>query len=100
MYAAKCPITSTTVLRHTAATGPLRMIRTDAFSRAPARPHTPPMQPANANPMLERHSYLWQRLRDWVAEGVRPDPGDAPELVGLDVTPPERILRMPKPRNG
>jgi hypothetical protein len=28
------------------------------------------MQPANANPMLERHSYLWQRLRAWVAEAL------------------------------
>jgi hypothetical protein len=28
------------------------------------------MQPANANPMLERHDYLWQRLRAWVAEAL------------------------------
>ena len=26
-------------------------------------------------------------LRDWVAEGVRPDPADTPALVGLVVTP-------------
>jgi hypothetical protein len=25
---------------------------------------------ANANPMLERHDYLWQRLRAWVAEAL------------------------------
>ena len=28
------------------------------------------MQPANANPMLERHAFLWQRLRDWLAEAL------------------------------
>ena len=34
-------------------------------------------------------------LRDWVAEGVRPDPADTPALVGLVVTPPGRILDDP-----
>lgn len=26
---------------------------------------------ADTNPMLERHAFLWQRLRDWVAEALR-----------------------------
>jgi hypothetical protein len=28
------------------------------------------MTPANANPMRERHAFLWQRLRDWLAEAL------------------------------
>ena len=28
------------------------------------------MQPASTNPMLERHAFLWQRLRDWLAQAL------------------------------
>jgi hypothetical protein len=28
------------------------------------------MRPAEANPMLQRHAFLWQRLRDWLAEAL------------------------------
>jgi hypothetical protein len=34
-------------------------------------------------------------LYGWIAGGARPDPADAPRLVGLDVTPRERVLVEP-----
>jgi hypothetical protein len=37
VYAAKCPTTSTAVIRQTEATGPDRMIAIEALSRAPVR---------------------------------------------------------------
>lgn len=37
-------------------------------------------------------------LRDWIATGCRPDPADAPRLVGLDVTPRERTVAAPADR--
>ena len=40
-------------------------------------------------------SIAYRLLRDWVADGVRPDPPDTPALVGLVVTPPARILDDP-----
>ena len=40
-------------------------------------------------------SLLYRVLRDWVAEGARPDPAGTPRLVGLDVTPSRRVLDDP-----
>ena len=40
-------------------------------------------------------SVVYRVIRDWVTEGVRPDPADTPQLVGLIVTPPARILDDP-----
>jgi hypothetical protein len=40
-------------------------------------------------------SALYRILREWVAEGVRPDPAEMPKLVGLVVTPPSRVLDDP-----
>jgi hypothetical protein len=37
----------------------------------------------------------YQILHDWIAEGVRHDPADVPALVGLAVTPSDRILDDP-----
>lgn len=34
-------------------------------------------------------------LHDWVGEGLRPDAGSTPALVGLDVTPNDRVLDDP-----
>ena len=43
----------------------------------------------------DRESSLYRVLRDWVAEGARPDPARTPKLVGLDVTPSRRVLDDP-----
>lgn len=40
-------------------------------------------------------SVIYRVLRDWVAEGARPDPANSPRLAGLDVTPSRRILDDP-----
>jgi hypothetical protein len=40
-------------------------------------------------------SLAYHLLRDWVAEGIRPDPADSPRLVGLAVTPPTRLFDDP-----
>jgi hypothetical protein len=45
------------------------------------------MQPANANPMLERHSYLWQRLREWLAEALHIHAGSLEYRTRDQLTP-------------
>ena len=40
-------------------------------------------------------SIAYRLIRDWVADGVRPDPTDTPGLLGLVVTPPARVLDDP-----
>jgi hypothetical protein len=40
-------------------------------------------------------SLAYRLVRDWVAEGVRPEPANSPRLVGLAVTPPVRLLDDP-----
>ncbi|QDV36339.1 DUF1549 domain-containing protein [Tautonia plasticadhaerens] len=51
--------------------------------------------PHEGGKRLEAEDVCYRALRDWVAEGVRPDPDDTPELVSLVVTPPGRILDDP-----
>jgi hypothetical protein len=41
----------------------------------------------NANPMLERHSYLWQRLRDWIAEALYNHAGSLEYRTREQLTP-------------
>ena len=37
----------------------------------------------------------YQVLRDWIAEGLRPEPGDLPKPVRLEVLPSDRVLDLP-----
>jgi hypothetical protein len=41
----------------------------------------------NANPMLERHAYLWQRLRDWIAEALYNHAGSLEYRTREQLTP-------------
>lgn len=51
--------------------------------------------PHEGGPRLKPGGDLYTILRDWVAEGARPDPPQAARLVGLVVTPPARTLDAP-----
>jgi hypothetical protein len=37
----------------------------------------------------------YELLRDWIAQGCRPDPADAPECVKVEVFPRQRVLHRP-----
>ncbi|HSI36948.1 MAG: DUF1549 and DUF1553 domain-containing protein [Phycisphaerae bacterium] len=41
-------------------------------------------------------SDLYKIVRDWIASGARADKSDAPRLVGLDVSPTQRVLIAPE----
>jgi hypothetical protein len=34
-------------------------------------------------------------LRDWIAEGLRPDAADAPVCTGIEIYPSQRVLKHP-----
>jgi hypothetical protein len=53
------------------------------------------LTPHEGGKRMGTDSVSYRILRDWVAEGVRPDPPDTPALVGLVVTPPARRLDDP-----
>src|SRR5579864_2597843 len=40
-------------------------------------------------------SLTYRIVRNWIAEGLRPEPGDSPALVRLEVTPALRVLDEP-----
>jgi hypothetical protein len=45
---------------------------------------------------LTREEPAYTILRDWIAEGCRPDPEDAPQCVRLEIYPPTgRVLKRP-----
>ena len=54
--------------------------------------------PHEGGKRMGSESVSYRVLRDWVAEGVRPDPAGTPRLVGLVVTPAARILDEPARR--
>lgn len=37
----------------------------------------------------------YRLLRDWIAQGCQPDQADAPQCVGIEVFPSDRVLRKP-----
>jgi hypothetical protein len=51
--------------------------------------------PHEGGKRFDRESREYRLLRDWIAEGERPDPADAPVLRRLDVTPRRQVLIEP-----
>ena len=58
--------------------------------------HKPLMEvPHGGGRRLVRSDANYALLRDWIAEGCRPDPTDAPQCVKVEVYPRQRILHRP-----
>lgn len=48
---------------------------------------------------LRKSDAAYSVLKDWIAEGCRPDSADTPRCVGIEVSPPSgRVLRFPAKR--
>jgi hypothetical protein len=54
--------------------------------------------PHEGGKRFDRDSLEYRLLVRWIAEGLRPDPSDAPVLRRLEVTPRERVLIEPADR--
>lgn len=54
--------------------------------------------PHEGGKRFERDSVEYRLLARWIAEGLRPDPPDAPLLRRLDVTPRQQVLIEPADR--
>jgi len=51
--------------------------------------------PHGGGQRLAKSDANYALLRDWIAEGCRPDPTDAPQCVKVEVHPRQRILHRP-----
>jgi hypothetical protein len=54
--------------------------------------------PHEGGPRFARSSPEYALLRRWIADGLRPDPDDAPRLTRLEATPRQQVLVEPADR--
>jgi len=74
--------------------------RTDRINPAASLVLTKPTAtiPHEGGKRFDVGSAEYEILRHWIAEGLRPDPADAPRLVNLEVTPTSKVLIEPADR--